>query len=72
MRDFFQIAGCLAFLALLVWACLPHGSGRYTIVTPNGKYSEYYNTDAYRRHGECVSFVCAGDSMTVCGTYRIK
>lgn len=49
------------------------GSGRYRISQGAGKHESAYRTDKYKVLPDgCVVFVCVGDSMRVCGTYRIR
>ena len=72
MKELLPIVYIMCVVALIVWIFMPQGSGKYTIVAPNGRYSHYYHTNAYVRRDNCIYFLCNGDSVSVCGTYQVR
>jgi hypothetical protein len=65
----------LIFMALCLWATYAmsnHGEGRISIIVDHGRRFDIYRTDAYRQKNGCVHFLCDGDSVELCGSYRIK
>lgn len=59
-----------ALVSLAVVSCT-RGHGRYLITKEYSRTIEQYRTDSYKKVGPCVLFTVDGDSVGICGSYKI-